>query len=71
MIKVGARNRIDVAVMYLDDLTNPQLVEHKKRISSLNAIILVFLVFWNNLLKIILCLCPQLLSTERPVGWFF
>ena len=68
MIKVGARNRIDVAVMYLDDLTNPQLVELvKKRISSLNAdYISVSSVLEQFIEDNPFCLCPQLLSTERP-----
>ena len=31
MLKIGSRNRIDVAIMYLEDLANPQLVEEVKK----------------------------------------
>ncbi|OPX85004.1 MAG: Spore germination protein B1 [Pelotomaculum sp. PtaB.Bin013] len=68
LLKVGARNRVNVAVMYLRDLANPALVaEVKKRIESIKT---DFIVDSGVLEEFIqdnpYNLNPTILATERP-----
>lgn len=68
MIKIGKRNRMDVAVMYLRDLANPGLVaEVKRRINSIKA----DYIAESGVLEQFIedspyNLSPQTLATERP-----
>ncbi|HHY06422.1 MAG TPA: spore germination protein, partial [Clostridia bacterium] len=68
MVKVGARNKIDVAIMYLEDLTNPQLVkEVKRRIISIKTdYVGVSGVLEQFIEDEPFRLSPQILTTERP-----
>jgi spore germination protein KA len=68
MVKVGARNKIDVAIMYLEDLTNPQLVaEVKRRIASIDTdYVGVSGVLEQFIEDEPFRLSPQILTTERP-----
>jgi spore germination protein KA len=68
MFKIGERNKTDIAVMYLEGLVNPSLVEEvKRRISSIStdyvggAGILEQFIEDNPYVPI-----PQVLFTERP-----
>ncbi|MHB8158757.1 MAG: spore germination protein [Desulfocucumaceae bacterium] len=68
LIKLGTRFRSDVAVMYIKDLANPDLVtEVKRRISSIKV---DYIIDTGMLLQYIedspYNLNPQALSTERP-----
>jgi len=68
LLKVGARNRVNVAVMYLRDLANPALVaEVKRRIESIRT---DFIVDSGVLEEFIqdnpYNLNPTILATERP-----
>jgi spore germination protein KA len=68
MVKVGSRNKIDVAIMYLEDLTNPQLVaEVKRRIASIDTdYVGVSGVLEQFIEDEPFRLSPQILTTERP-----
>ena len=68
MVKLGARNRIDVALMYLEDLVNPQLLEEvKRRIASIKTdYIGVAGVLEQFIEESPYMLSPQILTTERP-----
>jgi len=68
MLKIGSRNRIDVAIMYLEDLANPQLVEEvKKRISSIKTdYVGVAGVLEQFIEDSPFMFSPQILTTERP-----
>jgi len=68
MLQVGSRNKANVAVMYLNDLANPNLVrEVKRRISMINS---DFIADTGMLEEFIedhpFSLVPQCLKTERP-----
>jgi len=68
LLKVGARNRVNVAVMYLRDVANPSLVaEVKRRIESIKT---DFIVDAGMLEEFIqdspYNLNPTILATERP-----
>jgi len=68
LLKVGARNRVNVAVMYLRDVANPALVaEVKRRIGSIKT---DFIVDGGMLEEFIqdspYNLNPTILATERP-----
>ncbi len=68
MFKVGARNKADLAIMYLQDLANSSLVEEvKRRITSIQT---DFLGETGILEQFIedhpFMPTPQMLSTERP-----
>ena len=68
MVKLGSRNRIDVAVMYLEDLVNPQLLEEvKRRIASIKT---DYIGVANVLEQFIedspYMFSPQIVTTERP-----
>lgn len=66
--KIGVRNRSDVAIMYLGDLANPQLVEEvKRRLRSINT----DYVGDSGVLEQFIedhpfMPTPQVLATERP-----
>lgn len=68
LIKVGARNRVPVAVMYLRDLANPDLVaEVKRRIESIKT----DLIIDSGMLEEMIednpySLNPTVMATERP-----
>ncbi|MGE5599565.1 MAG: spore germination protein, partial [Bacteroidota bacterium] len=70
LLTVGARNRADVAVMYLHDVANPKLVgEVKRRIEAVGR--RVDFVNDSGTLEQLLedhprALVPQTLATERP-----
>lgn len=68
MVKAGSRTNIDVAIMYLDDLANPQLVEEvKRRISSIKTdYVGVSGILEQFIEDAPFRLTPQILSTERP-----
>lgn len=68
MVKVGSRNKIDVAIMYLEDLTNPQLIaEVKRRITSIKTdYVGVSGVLEQFIEDEPFRLSPQILTTERP-----
>ena len=68
MIKMGSRNRIDVAIMYLKDLVNPQLLEEvKRRISSIKTdYVGVSGVLEQFIEDSSVMFSPQILTTERP-----
>ena len=68
MLKMGSRNRIDVAIMYLEDLANPQLLQQvKARVASIKTDYVglsgVLEQFIEDSSFIFI---PQILTTERP-----
>ncbi|MCR4441286.1 MAG: spore germination protein [Peptococcaceae bacterium] len=67
-IKIGVRNKTDVAIMYLDNLVNPSLVEEvRRRINSIDTDyvsesgVLEQFIEDNPFMPV-----PQVISTERP-----
>jgi len=68
LVKMGERNRTDVAIMYLNDVANPSLVEEvKRRITSIKA----DHVSETGILEQFIedhpfMVAPQVLVTERP-----
>lgn len=68
IFKIGVRNRTDVAIMYVENLVNPRLVEEvKRRITSIK----VDYVGESGILEQFIedhpfMAAPQVLSTERP-----
>lgn len=68
MLKAGSRNKIDVAMMYLEDLANPKLVEEvKRRIASIQTdYVGVSGVLEQFIEDAPLMPAPQILTTERP-----
>ncbi|HHU70299.1 MAG TPA: spore germination protein [Thermoanaerobacterales bacterium] len=66
--KVGKKNNTNIAIMYLEDVVNPTIVEEvKKRIKSLD---IDLVIEGGMLVQLIednpLVFFPQVLSTERP-----
>jgi len=68
IFKIGVRNKTDVAIMYLDNLANPSLVEEvRRRINSVDTDyvsesgILEQFIEDNPFMPV-----PQVISTERP-----
>lgn len=68
MLQVGSRNKSKVAVMYLVDLANPELVkEVKRRISQLKADYIAEIGMLEEFIEDHpFALVPQCLKTERP-----
>lgn len=68
LIKIGERNKTDIAIMYIEDLANPSLVEEVKR--RLNSISTDYVGESGILEQFIedhpLMPLPQVLATERP-----
>lgn len=68
MLQVGSRNKANVAVMYLNDLANPNLVrEVKRRISMVNTDLVMDIGMLEEFIEDHpYSLLPQCLKTERP-----
>lgn len=66
--KIGSRTNVDVAIMYIDDLANPKLVEEvKHRIASIKTdYIGVAGILEQFIEDAPFKLAPQVLTTERP-----
>lgn len=68
ILQVGARNKANVAVMYLNDLANPELVkEVKRRISMIDSDYVAETGMLEEFIEDApFALIPQCLKTERP-----
>lgn len=68
MVKVGSQTNIDVAIMYLDDIANPKLVEEvKRRVESIKTDYVGAAGVLEQFIEDApYSLTPQVLTTERP-----
>lgn len=68
MVKVGSRNKIDVAIMYLENLANPGLVQEvQRRITSIKTdYVGVSGILEQFIEDAPFMITPQILTTERP-----
>lgn len=68
MLKIGQRNKTDVAVMYLEDVANPSLIQEvKRRISSIKTDYIGDTGILEQFIEDHpFMAAPQILSTERP-----
>jgi len=68
IMKIGERNKTDVAIMYLEDVASPNLVEEvKRRISSIKSDYVGDTGILEQLIEDHpFTIAPQALSTERP-----
>jgi spore germination protein KA len=68
MVKLGSQTNVDVAIMYLEDIVNPKLVEEvKRRIESIKTdYVGVTGILEQFIEDAPYNLTPQVLTTERP-----